>query len=99
MGSGASREKEQIGPTGIKDVHLSHALTEKYMGLSQHGKVQAEFLGCEQADAADSEAGCRPRCSAAVLLHAVPLTVSMIHSHRFSAALAGDQASHLFESH
>lgn len=44
MGSGASREKEQIGPTGIKDVHLSHALTEKYMGLSQHGKVQAEYV-------------------------------------------------------
>ena len=49
MGSGASREKQQVGPTGIKDVHLNHALTEKHMGLNQHGKVQAEFLGCEQA--------------------------------------------------
>eukprot|EP00438_Fugacium_kawagutii_P015054 Skav217577 [mRNA] locus=scaffold129:176486:180644:- [translate_table: standard] len=42
MGSGAS--KRDVGPTGIKDVHLNHAVTKKYMALSQHGKVQAEYV-------------------------------------------------------
>lgn len=45
MGSGASAD---VGPTGIKDVHLNHAVTKKYMALSQHGKVQAEFLRRKQ---------------------------------------------------
>lgn len=47
MGSGASTQKD-VGPTGIKDVHLNHAVTTKYMALSQHGKVQAEFLRRKQ---------------------------------------------------
>ena len=45
MGSGASRE---VAPTGIKDVCLNNAITQKYMGLNQHGKVQAESLRCNQ---------------------------------------------------
>ena len=43
MGSGASRAA-CVGPTGIKDVTLNHTVTDKYMQLSQHGKVQAESL-------------------------------------------------------
>ena len=44
MGSGASRAACEVGPTGITDVTLNHAVTDKYMRLSQHGKVQAESL-------------------------------------------------------
>ena len=44
MGSGASRAACEVGPTGIKDVTLNHTVTDKYMQLSQHGKVQAESL-------------------------------------------------------
>eukprot|EP00434_Breviolum_minutum_P027703 symbB.v1.2.024504.t1/scaffold2326.1/size131277/8 len=44
MGSGASRAACEVGPTGIKDVTLNHTVTDKYMQLSQHGKVQAEYV-------------------------------------------------------
>ena len=46
MGSGASRS--QICATGIQEVRLNNAVTEKYMGLNQHGKVQAESLRCRR---------------------------------------------------